>query len=146
MCLLLHTISRRPLYVHCNAVPVQPSLSSAASTLCQIDFHASGCLVKDHVCASDTRAARTTLAIMMCSELPEGCLMSSAVQMDNGLDTYQSDGEPEQAAERGGPEDEVKPNVPAKSLAPSVDASDLASSAKPLAHAPSSAGVCMQMF
>lgn len=71
--------------------------------------------------------------------------MSSAVQMDSGLDTYESDKEPEQAAEHGGPEDALKPNVPSESLAPSVGATDLSGSAEPLAHAPSSAGMFLQI-
>ena len=63
--------------------------------------------------------------------------------MDNGLDTYESDKELEQAEEQGGLEDEGKPSMPSGLLAPSVESSDPASTTEPVAQAISSAGESM---
>ena len=70
-----------------------------------------------------------------------GSSSDSAAQMDNGLDTYESDLEQEETMEQGGLENALKPSMPSGSLAPSVDASEPASSAEAVTHAPSSAGV-----
>lgn len=63
------------------------------------------------------------------------------MQMDNGLDTYESDKEPEEAAEQGNLEEAGKSSMPSGSLEPPVDASDPASSTDAMTHAPSTAGV-----
>ncbi len=61
--------------------------------------------------------------------------------MDNGLDTYESDKEQEEAAKEGDLEVAIQASRPSGSLAPSVEASEPASSAEALTRVPSSAGV-----
>ena len=72
--------------------------------------------------------------------------MSSPVQMDNGLDTYESDKEQEQAAERRALEDAIQLSMPSGLLAPSVESSDPASTTEAVEHATSNAGVSMHVI